>query len=71
LLFDILIPRDERRCSSGSIIDFGLTRNELRNILDLKDIYGPDCHSETFCVFKEKEEKQLNEFFYMEIQNVI
>jgi hypothetical protein len=47
LLFDILISGDERRCSSDLIIDFGLTRNELRNILDPKDIYGPDCHGET------------------------
>ena len=47
LLFDILISRDERRCSSDLIIDFGLTRNELRNILDPKDIYGPVSHGET------------------------
>ena len=47
LLFDILIFRDERRCSSDLIIDFGLTRNELRNLLDPKDIYGPDCPGET------------------------
>ena len=34
LLFDILISRDERRCSSDLIIEFGLTRNELRYTLD-------------------------------------
>jgi len=27
---------------SDLIIDFGLTRNELRYILDPKDVYGPD-----------------------------
>ena len=43
---------------SDLIIDFGLTRNELRNILDPKDIYGPDCHGESIGVLKEKEEKQ-------------
>ena len=62
LLFDILISRDERRCSSDLIIDFGLTRNELRNILDPKDVCGPDLPGETFRVLKEKEEKQYGEY---------
>ena len=47
LLFDILISRDERRCSSDLINYFGLARDELRYILDPKDVYGPDCHGET------------------------
>jgi hypothetical protein len=54
LLFDILISRDERRCSSDLIIDFGLTRDELRYIFDPKDVYGSDFPGETFCVLKEK-----------------
>ena len=62
LLFDILISRDERRCSSDLIIDFGLTLNGLRYILDPKGIYGPDFPGETFRVLKEKEEKQYGEY---------
>jgi len=62
LLFDILISRDERRCSSDLIIDFGLTPNELRYILDPKDVYGPDFPGETFRVLKEKEEKQYGKY---------
>jgi hypothetical protein len=34
-----------------------LTRNELRYILDPKDVYGPDFSGETFRVLKEKEEE--------------
>jgi hypothetical protein len=62
LLFDILISRDERRCSSDLIIDFGLTRNELRNLLDPKGVYRHDFPGETFRVLKEKEEKQYGEY---------
>jgi hypothetical protein len=62
LLFDILISRDERRCSPDLIIDFGLTRDELRYIFDPKDVYGPDFPGETFRVLKEKEEKQFGEY---------
>ena len=62
LLFDILISRDERRCSSDLIIDFGLTRDELRYILDPKDIYVPDFPGGTFLVLKEKKEKQYGEY---------
>jgi len=58
LLFDILISRDERRCSSDLIIDFGLTRDELRYILDPKDIFGPDFPGETFRILKKKEERE-------------
>jgi hypothetical protein len=32
--------------------------DELRYILDPKDVYGPDFPGETFRVLKEKEEKQ-------------
>ncbi len=31
---------------------YGLTRDELRNILDPKDVYGPDFPGETFRVLK-------------------
>jgi hypothetical protein len=33
--------------------------NELRYILDPKDVYGPDFPGETFRVLKEKEERSL------------
>jgi hypothetical protein len=41
---------------------YGLTRDELRYILDPKDVYGPDFPGETFRVLKEKEEKQYGEY---------
>ena len=41
---------------------YGLTRDELRYILDPKDVYGPDFPGETFHVLKEKEEKQYGEY---------
>lgn len=41
---------------------YGLTRVELRYILDPKDVYGPDFPSETFRVLKEKEEKRFGEY---------
>jgi hypothetical protein len=41
---------------------YGLTRDELRYILDPKDIYGPDFPGETFRVLKEKEEKAFGEY---------
>ena len=40
----------------------GLTRDELRYILDPKDVYGTDFPGETFRVLKEKEEKQYGEY---------
>lgn len=40
----------------------GLTRDELRYILDPKDVYGDDFPSETFRVLKEKEIKQYGEY---------
>jgi len=62
LLFDILISRDKRRCSSDLIIDFGLTRNEIRYILDPKGVYRHDFPGETFRVLKEKEEWGYGEY---------
>lgn len=41
---------------------YGLTRNELRYILDPKEVYGPDFPGETFRVLKEKEEKQYGDY---------
>lgn len=41
---------------------YGLTRDELRYILDPKDVYGPDFPGETFRVLKEKEERLYGEY---------
>lgn len=41
---------------------YGLTRDELRYILDPADVYGPDFPGETFRVLKEKEIKVYGEF---------
>jgi hypothetical protein len=41
---------------------YGLTRDELRYILDPKDVFGADFPSETFRVLKEKEEKLYGEY---------
>jgi hypothetical protein len=41
---------------------YGHTRDELRYILDPKNVYGPDFPGETFRVLKEKEEKQYGEY---------
>lgn len=41
---------------------YGLTRDELRYILDPQDIYGPNFPGETFRVLKEKEIKQHGEY---------
>jgi hypothetical protein len=41
---------------------YGLTRDELRYILDPADVRGPDYPSETFRVLKEKEIRQYGEY---------
>lgn len=41
---------------------YGLTRDELRYILDPADVKGPDYPSETFRVLKEKEVRQHGEY---------
>jgi hypothetical protein len=41
---------------------YGLTRDELRYVLDPKDVYGPNFPSETFRVLKEKEMKRFGEY---------
>ena len=40
---------------------YGLTRDELRYILDPADVYGPDFPGETFRVLKEKETAKFGE----------
>lgn len=53
---------------SHSVLDaycarlYGLSRDELRYILDPKEVYGEDFPGETFCVLKEKEGKQFVEY---------
>ena len=41
---------------------YGLTRDELRYVLDPKDVHGPDFPSETFRVLKEQEEREHGEY---------
>ncbi|MCB9495962.1 MAG: N-6 DNA methylase [Fibrobacteria bacterium] len=41
---------------------YGLTRDELRYILDPADVMGPDYPSETFRVLKERELRELGEY---------
>ncbi len=41
---------------------YGLTRDELRYILDPKDVFGGDFPSETFRVLKEREIKEYGEY---------
>lgn len=41
---------------------YGLARDELRYILDPKDVFGEDFPSETFRVLKEREEKEYGEY---------
>ncbi len=41
---------------------YGLSRDELRYILDPQDIYGPDFPGETFRVLKNKETKEFGEY---------
>lgn len=41
---------------------YGLTRDELRYILDPSDVYGPDFPGETFRVLKNNEMKRFSEF---------
>jgi hypothetical protein len=41
---------------------YGLTRDELRYILDPSDVYGAEFPSETFRVLKSKEMKEYGEY---------
>jgi len=59
---------EERRAHIRAELDariarlYGLTRDELRYILDPADVYGPDFPGETFRVLKAKETKQYGEY---------
>ena len=59
---------EERRALLRAELDayyaklYGLTRDELRYILDPQDVYGPDFPGETFRVLKEKEIRQFGEY---------
>lgn len=59
---------EERRAFLRAELDayyaklYGLTRDELRYILDPQDVYGPDFPGETFRVLKEKELKLFGEY---------
>ncbi|NOK64366.1 MAG: SAM-dependent DNA methyltransferase [Chloroflexi bacterium AL-N10] len=59
---------EERRAVARAELDariawlYGLTRDELRYILDPADVYGADFPGETFRVLKEKELKRYGEY---------
>jgi hypothetical protein len=59
---------EERRAVLRAELDariarlYGLTRDDLRYILDPHDVYGPDFPGETFRVLKEKETRQYGEY---------
>lgn len=59
---------EERRAHLRAELDayyarlYGLTRDELRYILDPKDVYGEDFPGETFRVLKDKEMRQYGEY---------
>ena len=59
---------EERRAHLRAELDawyaraYGLTRDELRYILDPADVYGPDFPGETFRVLKEKELAKYGEY---------
>jgi len=59
---------EERRALLRAELDawfaraYGLTRDELRYILDPQDVYGPDFPGETFRVLKEKELARFGEY---------
>jgi hypothetical protein len=62
------IWNDERRARIRAELDayiarlYGLTRDELRYILDPADVYGPEFPGETFRVLKEKETRLYGEY---------
>ncbi|MBW6475034.1 MAG: hypothetical protein K0B14_18045, partial [Anaerolineaceae bacterium] len=59
---------EERRAILRAELDayyaklYGLSRDELRYILDPQDVYGPDFPGETFRVLKEKEIRKYGEY---------
>ena len=59
---------EDRRATLKAELDgwfahaYGLTRDELRYVLDPADVMGPDYPSETFRVLKSNEEKRFGEY---------
>jgi len=41
---------------------FGLTRDEMRYLLEPRDVLGPDCTAETFAALRRAEERELGEY---------
>ena len=60
---DIALPRCQRADLDAFYARaYGLTRDELRYILDPADVKGPDYPSETFRVLKNNELRQFGEY---------
>lgn len=68
ICLDPFIWDDERRAEIRAELDayyaklYGLTEQELRYILDPKDVYGKDFPSETFRVLQQRDEQRYGEF---------
>ena len=65
-MFNVM-PRIARKSAPSwmptmPVSTYGLTRDELRYILDPKEVHGEDFPGETFRVLKEKEIKQFGEY---------
>jgi hypothetical protein len=41
---------------------FGLTRDEMRYLLEPRDVLGPDCTAETFAALRRAEEREIGEY---------
>lgn len=62
-MMERLLRADATVCWVDALgVAYGLTRDELRYILDPADVKGPDYPSETFRVLKEKEIRQHGEY---------
>jgi len=62
---EVPIDRDHLRAELDVLVArdlFGLTRDEMRYLLDPVDILGPDCGFETFGALKRSELRQYAEF---------
>jgi hypothetical protein len=56
------IDRNSTELDAWFASAYGLTRDELRHILDPADVHGPDFPGETFRVLKEKEQAKFGEY---------
>jgi hypothetical protein len=56
------LPRNGGSTNAIQAHLYGLTRDELRTILDPADLMGPDYPSETFRVLKSNEMRQFGEY---------